>query len=136
MKDIPAIEELAASIARAFPESADAVSDSFIEANPDINWLKSPVDLHIVVPAYMAWCVRNPHRRDTLIPDFTVSALAEFGRSKNPAIKHLNFKHTCSAAQRAVVAEFLQWCLDPERLLLTEQIERSLKHWLAFEERP
>jgi hypothetical protein len=77
----------------------------------------------------MAWCVRNPDRRDTLIPDHTVSALAEFGRSKDPKIGHLNFKFTCSPTHRALVVEFLRWCLDPERILNAEQIERSLRHW-------
>ena len=121
-------EQLLEEITRVFPR-LHAVPDSFIESNPDLAYLSQPLDLQAVVPAYMAWCVRNAAVANTLIPDFTVVALAEFGRSTNPAIAHLNFKHTCSPAQRAVVAEFLRWCLNPTLLLHTEQIERSLKHW-------
>src|SRR3990170_2209665 len=105
-------ERLIHQIAAAFPGSTE-VPNSFIEANPDISGLTQPVDLRVIVPAYMIWCVRNADEHGTLIPDFTVEALAEFGRAKNPEIAHLNFKHTCSPQQRAIVAEFLRWCLDP-----------------------
>ena len=121
-------EQLLEAIAKAFPR-LHAFPDSFIEVNPDLASLRQPLDLQAVVPAYMAWCVRNAAEVNTLIPDYTVAALAEFGRSKNPAIAHLNFKHTCSPEQGAVVAEFLRSCLNPNLVLHTEQIERSLKHW-------
>jgi hypothetical protein len=121
-------DRLLEAIAREFP-GLRALPDSFIEGNPDLACLRQPPDLQAVVPAYMAWCVRNAAEVNTLIPDYTVAALAEFGRSKNPAIAHLNFKHTCSPEQRVVVADFLRWCLNPDLVLHTEQIERSLKHW-------
>lgn len=123
--------KLSAAIEEAFPGSASALSDQFIESNPDLSQVEAPANLQIVVPAYMAWCTRNGHRPQELVHDYTLRALAEFGRSKNPSVAHLNFKHVCSAEQREVVTKFLRWCLDPALLLHTEQVERSLKHWSA-----
>jgi hypothetical protein len=123
-------EQLARAIAEAFPDSVNGPADQFIEENSDPLWLKVPIDLAVVVPAYMSWCVRHAlDGRGTLVPDHTVRALAEFGRSKNPAIAHLNFKHTCSEHQRAVVAKFLRWCMNPDLILDEEQIRRALKYW-------
>jgi hypothetical protein len=123
-------DQLARAIAQAFPASAGTPTDQFIEANSDLLWLQPPVDLAVLVPAYMSWCVRHAsNERGTLVPDHTVRALAEFGRSKNPSIAHLNFKHTCSEQQRAVVAKFLRWCLNPDLILDEEQIQRALKSW-------
>lgn len=122
---------LSAQIEAAFPGSAGALSDVFIETHPDLSLLDAPVNLQTIVPAYMAWCARNGHRPAELVHDYTVRALAEFGRSKKPEITHLNFKFTCSPEQRQVVEKFLRWCLDPALLLDTEQVERSLKRWSA-----
>jgi hypothetical protein len=123
--------ELARAIAEAFPASGSTPTDQFIEANSDLLWLAPPVDLTIVVPAYISWCVRHAfNERGTLVPDHTVRALAEFGRSKDPSIAHLNFKHTCSEDQRAVVAKFLHWCSNPDLILDSEQIQRALKYWV------
>jgi len=121
--------ELSAEIEEAFPGSASGLSDLFIEDNPDLSLVEASVGLQVVVPAYMAWCTRNGHRPEELVHDYTLRALAEFGRSKNPAVAHLSFKHTCSARQRQVVTRFLRWCLEPELLLHVEQVKRSLKHW-------
>jgi hypothetical protein len=123
--------ELCAQIEEAFPGCAFALPDAFIEANPDLSSQDASAGLQVVVPAYMAWCARNGHRPEELVHDYTLRALAEFGRSKSPAAPHLNFKHTCSPEQRAVVEKFLRWCLDPALLLHVEQVERSLKHWSA-----
>ena len=129
MNRSPRIKKLSAEIESAFPGSGSAMSDQFIEMHPDLASSQGPSTLLVLVPAYMAWCVRNSHRPEALVHDYTLNALAEFGRSKNPAIEHLNFKHLCSPEQQDVVAKFLSWCLDPTLLLHTEQIERALKHW-------
>jgi len=122
---------LSAQIEAAFPASVGVLSDQFIEAHPDLSRLDASVDLHAAVPAYMAWCARNGHRPAELVHDYTVDALAVFGRSRKPELAPLNFKFTCSPEQRQVVVNFLQWCLDPALLLDTEQVERSLKRWSA-----
>ena len=131
MNRSPRNEKLSVDIESAFPGSGSALSDQFIEMHPELASLQgaSTPPLLVLVPAYMAWCVRNSHRPEELVHDYTLNALAEFGRSKNPAIEHLNFKHLCSVKQQDVVAKFLSWCLDPTLLLHTEQIERALKHW-------
>lgn len=130
MEDSLSNEQLIRDIALAFPSAADTPTDKFIEANPDVLWLSSPISLSVLVPAYLSWCVRHElDGRGTLVPDHTVRALAEFGRLKDPAIAHLNFKHTCSPEQRAVVAKFLRWCLNPDLILDGEQVKRALKYW-------
>ena len=123
-------EQLSREIALAFPPNAETPTDRFIEANPDVLWLSAPVSLMVLVPAYLSWCARHAlDQRGSLVPDHTVRALGEFGRSKDPTSAHLNFKHMCSLEQRAVVAKFLHWCLNPELILDTEQIKRALKYW-------
>lgn len=121
--------ELAAQIEEAFPGCVNAIRDEFIDSNPDLLELNGGLCLQAVVPAYMSWCVRNDHRPAELVHDYTLRALAEFGRSKAPHLAHLNFKHTCSQAQKQVVERYLCWCLNPGILLDIEQIQRSLKHW-------
>jgi hypothetical protein len=122
---------LSAQIEAAFPASVGVLSDQFIEEHPDLCRLDASVDLQTAVPAYMAWCARNGHRPAELVHDYTVDALAVFGRSKKPEFAPLNFKFTCSTEQRQVVEKFLRWCLDPALLLDTKQVERSLKRWSA-----
>ena len=85
-------------------------------------------DLLKTIPAHMAWCLRNPDST-ALVIDYTVDALANTGRVKSPAPSWLDFKHRCSGAQRQVVADFLHWCLDTDRLVDRQQTERALKHW-------
>ena len=123
-------DQLEREIIEAFPRTSEALTDTFIEANSDIFTLEAP-NLQLVVPAYLLWCVRHTvDGRGSLVPDYVVHALAEFGRSKNSEVEHLNFKHTCSAQQRAVVAKFLRWCLNADLVLSTDQIERALKYWV------
>ena len=113
----------------AFPGCDAAVPASLIEANSDLTLLKEPFDLELLVPAYMLWCVRNSEQRDSLVPDHTVAALGVLGRTKS--VESLrSFKATCTEAQRAAIAEFLRWCLSPERLLIDEHVRRALKHWV------
>jgi len=122
---------LFAEIANAFPGCANQFSDSFIEKNPDVSQLDESVDPHVAVPAYMAWCARNGHKPAELVHDYTVNALAMFGRSKNLQVAYLNFKHHCTLEQKEVVLKFLHWYLDPALLVNTEQVARSIRRWSA-----
>jgi hypothetical protein len=124
--------ELLVEIAEAFPGSTAAFSDAFIEENPNVSEIGGAVDTHIAVPAYMAWCARNAHRPSLLVHDYTVNALAEFGRTKNlQIITRLDFKHRCTAEQKRAVLHFLNWYLNPGLLVNTEQVTRSIKRWSA-----
>lgn len=130
MNDSMSTQELAQELALVFPPCAETPTEQFIEANPDVLWLAAPISLMALVPAYLSWCLRYAlDQRGTLVPDHTVRALAEFGRSKDPTIAHLNFRHACSLEQRAVVAKFLRWCLHPDLILDAEQIKRALRYW-------
>lgn len=130
---LPAIHNppLLAEIAEAFPGCTAVFSDSFIEENPNLSEIDVGVDLLMAVPAYMAWCARNGHRPSLLVHDYTVNALAEFGRTKNRQIAHLDFKHRCTAEQKRAVLHFLHWYLNPCLLIDTEQVKRSIKRWSA-----
>lgn len=122
---------LFADIAKAFPGCDTTFSDAFIERHPDVAQLETSVGLHVAVPAYMAWCARHAHKPAELVHDYTIDALAVLGRSKNRQIPRLNFKHRCTAEQRAVILKFLHWYLDPALLVNTEQVERSIRQWSA-----
>ncbi len=118
------------AICRAFPTKAEWPNDEFIEAHADLLFANPPADeLLTAVPAYMAWCTRNTHQPSSLVFDYTVNALATFGRTKNPAPAHLNFKYLCTDDQQRIVASFLCWCLQDDLLIRKEQIERAIKHW-------
>lgn len=123
--------ELLVEIAEAFPGCTAAFSDSFIEENPNVSERDETVDLHTAVPAYMTWCARNGHKPSLLGHDYTVNALAVFGRTKNRQIRHLDFKHGCTAEQKRAILHFLHWYLDPGLLVDTEQVTRSIKRWAA-----
>jgi hypothetical protein len=123
--------ELLVEITEAFPSCTAAFSDSFIEKNPNVSELDGTVDLHIAVPAYMAWCARNGHDPSLLVHDYTVNALAEFGRRKNREVRNIDFKRGCTPDQKRAVVHFLHWYLDPRLLVDTEQVTRSIKRWSA-----
>ncbi|MCW9027897.1 MAG: hypothetical protein OQJ80_03105 [Kangiella sp.] len=112
-----------------FTDGATPTDDDFIEANTDITWQNERTDLINLVPSYMLWCARNRDVDGNLVIDYTVNALAEYGRSKNPNIEHLNFKFLCSSKQKLVVLQFLQWCLAEELLVNEVQVQRACKHW-------
>jgi hypothetical protein len=131
MSSDPTSRLLLEQISDAFPGAGDAFSDASIESIQDLAALEGLPSFHVAIPAYMAWCVRNAHRPEVLIHDYTVRALCELGRSKNQDIKHLNFKFYCSPKQKATVIGFLRWCLQPALLHHAEHIERSLKQWAA-----
>lgn len=122
---------LLAEIEEAFPGCASVFSDFFIEENPNLSEIDGVVDLLMAVPAYMAWCARNGHKPWLLVHDYTVNALAEFGRTTNRQVAHLDFKHRCTAEQKHAVLHFLQWYLNPGLLTDTEQVTRSIKRWSA-----
>jgi hypothetical protein len=112
-----------------FPDGSVPIEDEFIESNPDIAWLNEKVDLLSLVPCYMLWCARNRDANGNLVIDGTVNALAEYGRSKNLKLDHLNFKYLCTSTQKEVVLKFLQWCLTEELLGNEEQVRRTCKNW-------
>ena len=81
-----------------------------------------------VVPCYMAYCVKYPND-DSLVAMYTVNALAEYGRSKDPSNTHLNFKFQCSERQREAVVSFLQWAKRPPNIEDEVQIDRAVRNW-------
>lgn len=123
---------LLVEIEEVFPGCTAAFSDPFIEGNPNVSELDGTVDLHVAVPAYMAWCAWNGHKPSLLVHDYTVNALAEFGRTKNRQLTRVDFKHRCTAEQKNVVLHFLRWYLNPGLLVNTEQVTRSIKQWSAI----
>ena len=86
-------------------------------------------DLLRYVPAYMLWCIRNKDNYDQLVTDYTINALAVYGRSGHADNSHLNFRWRCNAGQIAAVVAFLNWCLENLSVVDDAQIKRSLKRW-------
>jgi len=52
-------------------------------------------------------------------------------QQQNPQIAYLDFKHRCTLEQKEVVPKFPCWYLDPDLLVDTEQVARSIKRWSA-----
>ena len=121
--------DLLSSLTSEFPPRSASLTDEYIEQNPDPVCAAPLNDWLAVMPAYMSWCIRNPHRNELLVLDHTVDALANFGRFARSEPPHLNFKSKCSPGQRAVVAAFLAWCLSGSVLVNEDQASRSLRHW-------
>ena len=92
-------------------------------------WIKDKIDLMVYVPNHMLWCLKNKDLDGNLVSSYTISALAEFGRSKNPEYEHLNFKFLCNDKQQEVVYRFLNWCLLNLLLCNKEQLLRTIKRW-------
>ncbi len=120
---------LEAEIKNVFPEvlSDPRIPDSFIEENESIMELEGEVDYFKVVPTYMLWCLKFKDQK--LVDMNTVSALAEYGRSKNKENTYLNFMHLCNAEQKRVITNFLKWCAKEIITADKTQIERALKNW-------
>jgi hypothetical protein len=116
-------------IRTAFSLNETIVSDEFISSNADILWLKERVDYLVYMPSYMLWCIKNLDDQGSLVFDHTIRALAEFGRSKNPQLKHLGFKFICNARQKAVIYQFLIWCQSNLFSYHEEQLDRAIKNW-------
>jgi len=121
--------DLLTSLKTEFPPVLPSHSDEYIEQNPDPVSAEPKNDWLVLMPAYMAWCVRSPLRNELLVVDHTVNALANFGRFSQPEPAHLNFRFLCNPRQKAVVAAFLAWCNSGEVLVQEVQVERSLKRW-------
>ncbi|MBM4206717.1 MAG: hypothetical protein FJ190_01455 [Gammaproteobacteria bacterium] len=105
------------------------MSDSYIRKNKNILWVNDKIDLMAHVPNYMLWCLKN-RDEGNLICDYTISALAEFGRNKNPKDENLNFKFLCNKKQKEVVSRFLNWCYS-NVLCHEEKLSRTIKRWEA-----
>ena len=86
-------------------------------------------DSEIDVPTYMLWCAENPSKEPELVFDYTLDALEEYGRCKDPANTDLNFKYRCSPEQVGVVVSFLSWCESELQLVDKNQISRALDRW-------
>lgn len=114
----------------AFGVSLESViSDEFIEKNVDLMSLEGNIDFLVFVPSYMLWCVKKKESAGNLVCDYTIGAISEFGRCKDPNIEHLSFKYLCNEKQKSVVVDFLCWALENLELCDEEQIRRALKHW-------
>lgn len=107
---------------------ASFLNDDFILANQDLMQLEQPKSLLEVVPAYMLWCAENP-RSPELVSDFTLSALAEYGRSKSAENPSLNFRYLCSSVQAAAVVAFLRWASNAIPLHHEAQLRRAIHSW-------
>ncbi len=112
-----------------FSLNENSVTDEFIAKHADIMWINEEIEYMVYVPSYMLWCLKNKDNEGSLVFDYTVNALAEFGCSKNPKIKRLNFKFLCDDKQKKVVCKFLNWCQSSLLLKHEEQLDRAIKNW-------
>jgi len=119
---------IADCLVKAFPKATSWARVEDIEANPNLMELRGSVDLIAAVPVYMLWCVHHPDSSE-LVSDFTLAALAEYGRCKSPENPHLNFRFRCSTEQLEVVVSFLEWSSHAVQFQQAEMIERSLRNW-------
>jgi hypothetical protein len=85
-------------------------------------------DVFLIIPSYMAWCLRHDHSDGNIVIDGTISALSELGRTEHVRSGYRRFKFECTELQREAVIEFLEWCLSIEGLL-NEHTERAIKQW-------
>lgn len=122
---------IADRLTEAFPEAdVPAMDDAFIRAKPNVMELPGPVDLLRVVPLYMLWCVRHPDD-PALVSDFTLRALAEYGRCQQPGLEHLNFRYRCSPRQIDAVSAFLAWAAEALPFHDDVQLERARRRWTS-----
>lgn len=122
---------IADRLTEAFPKAdVSAMDDAFIRTNPNVLELPAPVDLLRVVPLYMRWCVRHPDD-PALVSDFTLRALAEYGRCQQPDLEHLNFRHRCSPPQIDAVSAFLAWAAEALPFHDDVQLERARRRWAS-----
>ena len=83
-------------------------------------------DVFLIIPSYMAWCLRHDHSDGNIVIDGTILALSELGRVKHVRSGYWRFKYECTAQQKEKVIEFLEWCLTVEGLL-NEHTIRAIK---------
>lgn len=103
---------------------SNQVTDAFIEENFNLMEIVSDIDDSEYIPNYMLWCVKNTDN-GSLVFDYTVNALAEYGRMKGAD----SFKSQCNAAQKRIVCRFLEWCLNNVVACNEKQVERALRNW-------
>lgn len=120
-------------IRTAFPavDGPDALSDEFISANESLLEIEGAVDLFGYAPMYMLWCIRNKERYDQLVTNYTIDALAVWGRTKEACPQWANFKFLCNPEQKQAVTAFLLWCQQTLNALDNQQLERAIKRWKA-----
>ena len=127
----------ASEILQAFALPPDGVlEDAFISDNPNLMELAQPVDWMCIVPVYVAWVLRHRESEGNLVCDWTMNALAEFGRAKDPGNATLNFKFLCSPAQRLVIVRFLSWSCANLQFVDERQIDRAIVQWQRTPEVP
>jgi hypothetical protein len=119
-------------IESAFPGSSHLAIglDAEIQANQNPMELPGSPGLLSLIPAYMQWAVLNRDNYGQLVTDWTLNALAEYGRAKSEESAHLNFKFLCTELQRLAVYSFLEWSLSTLVIVPEEQVKRAIKHWL------
>ncbi|MHC9510633.1 hypothetical protein [Kangiella sp. M94] len=108
-------------------EVKEPLPDALIEAN-SAPLFDLDEDISLVIPSYMAWCLKHDHSDGNLVIDGTISALSEIGRVKNIEHSYYNFKSVCSEKQKSLIIEFLEWTLLFD-ILNQEHIERAIKQW-------
>jgi len=109
--------------------SKTMISNEYIQNNPDLMWIKKRIDLMTYVPSYILWCLKNKESEGNLVCDYTLNALAEYGRAKDKENSYINFKYLCNAEQKAFVYNFLKWCAANLEFINKKQLQRALKHW-------
>ena len=119
---------IAEHIGNVFPKASSWGQDADIVGNPNVMELPGSIDLMAAVPAYMLWCTQHPDSAE-LVSDFTLAALAEYGRCKNPDNRYLNFRYLCSPNQLEVVVSFLEWAAQTFPFSTPDMIDRALRNW-------
>ena len=121
--------EITRIIQSAFPKISDApeISDEFITRNQNLMELDEVSDYLKVVPAYMLWCVK--YKDDELVDEYTISSLAEYGKTKSKGNAYLNFMYLCNNEQKVAVIKFLEWCINEISTIDTAQVQRVIKNW-------
>lgn len=105
------------------------ISDDYIQNNQDLMWIKKDIDTLMYVPSYMLWCLKNKDSEGSLVCDFILKALAEYGRATDKENSYLNFKYLCNLEQKSIVHYFLKWCEENIESINKEQLQRTLKRW-------
>ncbi|MFO1350716.1 MAG: hypothetical protein U1F68_08585 [Gammaproteobacteria bacterium] len=123
--------DIAYTVETAFPGSLQSTAELNwkIEENPNILELSGELNYLKLVPSYIQWCIQNKDRYDQLVTDWTIHALAEYGRAKSPESPHLNFKFLCSSEQRWAIRAFLEWCITSLEVVHEAQVYRAIRHW-------
>lgn len=123
--------DIARIIEEAFPGSGQLAMDLDAEIRAKQNPMELPgrPNLLALIPAYMQWAVQNRDNYDQLVTDWTLNALAEYGRAKSEQAEGMNFKFLCTEPQRRAVCAFLEWSLSALMVVQEEQVKRAVKHW-------